>query len=240
MISPLPSTRISDHVYDYSVTREFTESQVGGRNLTEWGFSPVSTVGGNLMSRELFRDGSGNPVVLTLDTDQRLRLIYKYRVSFHPNTPQDVSIDISGIGVRTARFVLSRGSPTAWPLTRLMNRFARGENYNPPSTGMFFRVLTTRIALDPADESPDTQPIRFGLYFQPYVGGSRQRKSQPLTIAPADANVTWVGFSLGWYGGPDFVTSQHIARFVLNVGQEFTKASTHRLRIDEWTLTWGP
>jgi hypothetical protein len=90
--------------------REFTEAQVGGRNLTEWGFSPVGTPGNNLMCRELFRDGLGNPVVLTLATDQRLRLIYKHSFSYTPviGTAQDVSVNINGIGVKTAKLFLSR------------------------------------------------------------------------------------------------------------------------------------
>lgn len=239
--SRLGAARVSDHVYDYSVTREFTEAQVGGRNLTEWGFSPDSAAGNNLMCRELFRDGSGNPVVITLDTDQRLRLIYKYRVSFFPNTPQSVSINISGIGVRTAGFVLSRGDPSWWSILHLMNRFARGEAYNyTTSAGVLFRVLTSRIPLDPASTAWDNQSIRFALSFQAYTTGSRQRKSSPLMLGSGDANVTWVGFSLGWYEEPNSLRNQHIARFVLDMGQEFTKSDLYKLRIDEWTLTWGP
>jgi hypothetical protein len=96
---------------EYNIRRvyEFTEAQVGGLNLTEWGFSPVNIYNGPLMTRELFRDGSGNPVVLTLATDQRLRLIYRYKVTVSPTSPQDVSVNIGGDGpgIRTAKFLLT-------------------------------------------------------------------------------------------------------------------------------------
>jgi hypothetical protein len=96
---------------EYNIRRvlEFSEEQVGGLNLTEWGFSPVSSYNGPLMTRELFRDGSGNAVVLTLAEDQRLRLIYQYKVTVSPTSAQDVSVNIGGDGpgIRTAKFLLT-------------------------------------------------------------------------------------------------------------------------------------
>jgi hypothetical protein len=96
---------------EYNIRRvlEFSEAQVGGLNLTEWGFSPVSSRNGPLMTRELFRDGSGNPIVLTLAADQRLRLIYRYKVTVSPTSPQNVSVNIGGDGpgIRTAKFLLT-------------------------------------------------------------------------------------------------------------------------------------
>ena len=96
---------------EYNIRRvlEFSESQVGGLNLTEWGFSPVSSYNGPLMTRELFRDGLGNPIVLTLDTNQRLRLIYRYKITLSPTSAQNVSVNIGGDGpgIRTAKFLLT-------------------------------------------------------------------------------------------------------------------------------------
>jgi hypothetical protein len=82
---------------------------VGGLNLTEWGFSPVSSYNGPLMTRELFQRRLGNPIVLTLATDQRLRLIYRYKVTVSPTSPQNVSVNIGGDGpgIRTAKFLLT-------------------------------------------------------------------------------------------------------------------------------------
>lgn len=232
--SLLPHALVSDHVYDISATIEFPETKVGGRNLTEWGFSPVSTPGNNLMVRELFRDGSSNPVVLTLATDQRLRLIYKYRVSFLPNTAQDVSININGLGVKTGRFILVRGVyPDFYNLLEMMREFMAGVSVK-------FRVLSTFLLLNPSDASSYNDPHSFSISYQTYTSGSRTRKTQPLTIPNTAANVTWATFGLGQYFGPDNVNNQVIARFVFNSGQEFTKNDQYKITIGEWVLTWGP
>ncbi len=100
-------TRVANGVYEQTVVREFLETEVGNQNLTEWGFSPVGTAGANLMSRELFRDGNGNPIVISPASDQRLRLIYKTRITLSPVVPVPVSIDISGIGIRSGLAVLT-------------------------------------------------------------------------------------------------------------------------------------
>jgi len=141
----------------FTRVREFTEAQVGGRNLTEWGYSPTGTVGNNLMCRELFRDGLGNPVVLTLATDQRLRLIYKYSFSYTPaiGTAQDVSVNINGIGVRTAKLFLSRyhwNGVTLLEHIYLLDEWSRGYGYD-----LYHAVLSGAVPPDP-DASP------FGKY----------------------------------------------------------------------------
>ena len=224
---------VSDHVYDVSATIEFPESKVGGKNLTEWGFSPVSSAGNNLMCRELFRDGSGNPVVLTLASDQRLRLIYKYRISFLPNTPQDVSIDINGIGVRTGKFVLVRGYSGFYDVLSMMRDFLLG-------SAVKFRVISAFAPLNPSDRTSYQGTDNFSVSYQPYVAGSRTRKTQPITIPNTGANITWATFGLGHFSGGGAEENQIIARFVFNSGQEFTKSDLYKLTIGEWTLTWGP
>lgn len=230
----LPHALVSDHVYDISATIEFPETKVGGRNLTEWGFSPVSTPGNNLMVRELFRDGSGNPVVLTLDTDQRLRLIYKYRVSFSPNTAQDVSININGLGVKTGRFILVRGEyPNFYHLLQMMGEFMTGVSVQ-------FRVLSAFLPLSPSDTSGYNGTQNFSISYQTYTSGSRTRKTQPLTIPNTEANIAWATFGLGRYVSENNVNNQVIARFVFNSGQEFTKNDLYKITIGEWVLTWGP
>jgi len=229
----LPRAMVSDHVYDISATIEFPETKVGGRNLTEWGFSPVSTPGNNLMVRELFRDSSSNPVVLTLATDQRLRLIYKYRVSFFPNTAQDVSININGLGVKTGRFILARGYPNLYHLLQMMGEFMTGVSVQ-------FRVLSAFLPLDPSDTSYYNGTQNFSISYQTYTSGSRTRKTQPLTIPNTAANITWATFGLGQYFGTNSVGNQVIARFVFNSGQEFTKNDLYKITIGEWVLTWGP
>ncbi|MBW6395835.1 hypothetical protein KZX47_11840 [Thermus sp. SYSU G05001] len=240
---------VQDGVYEITRIREFSEAEVGNRNLTEWGFSPSGTAGNNLMSRELFRDGNGNPIVITPASDQRLRLIYKIRISTGPTTPQTVSIDIAGIGVRTGLFVINRSTDPnygyqMWYDTRadlgLIHHFARADTglsvYNRPMrvrvtpsyTGFFFL----------GSQGWGSLSQWYYCQFQAYTAGSRLRRTQSVTYAPGDFNDTLVGFAL-WLpaGGGGYLAN---ALMVLNTEQEFTKTNLYRLTIGEWTLTWGP
>ncbi len=230
---------MSDGVVDFSVTREFTETQVGGRNLTEWGFAPAQTPTSNLMCRELFRDGSGNPVVLTLDTDQRLRLIYKWRVTVGPVVAQDASINISGIGVRTGKLFLRKRVPVNnFPWNLFGDDFGDIAAIHGIMVGStsYYRghvLHNANILPDYNDTATYTPAGPFKAFaFQSYVSGSRQRKTQPVTWLPNEANITIRLIGIG--------SDVHPIGVKLNSGQEFTKTNLYKLRIDEWTLTWGP
>lgn len=232
-------SRVADGVVDFSVTREFTEAQVGGRNLTEWGFAPAQTPTGNLMSRELFRDGSGNPVVLTLASDQRLRLIYKWRVTVGPVVAQDVSIDISGVGVRTGKLFLRKYVPTnAFPWNTFGSYFGdvaalHGIMVADASYYKGHVLHSANILPDYNDTAAYSSGGAYKAFaYQSYVNGSRQRKTQPVTWSSSEANMTirLIGIGNDWY--PMGVK--------LNTGQEFTKTDLYKLTINEWTVTWGP
>jgi hypothetical protein len=120
-------TRISDGVYRVNVVREFLESEIEGRNITQWGFSPVGTSGNNLVVAEFFRDGEGNPVVITPESDQRLRLIYTYQFSIGPVEAVPSSIDITGLGTFLGKYVLTISQGGGWAtLTPILTLFYYG------------------------------------------------------------------------------------------------------------------
>jgi hypothetical protein len=231
-------TRIADGVADILAAREFTEAQVGGQNLTEWGFSPAGAAGPNLMCRELFRDGSNNPVVLTLASDQHLRLLYKMRITVGPVTPQNASINISGIGVLTGKVVM-RKVEDSWGDQFLdintTDRFAKQADISGGTGGG--NVIIGESGINPSTYYNDTNVwwgnIAKGIGYQAYVANSRQRKSQPVLWNPSEANITIYGGGLGIWAKPAV-----ILRF--DPGQEFTKTNLYKLQFGEWTLTWGP
>ncbi|WP_206202037.1 hypothetical protein [Thermus caldilimi] len=235
-------TRVSDGAYEIRVVREFTEAEVGNTNLTEWGFSPVSTSGNNLMSRELFRDGNGNPVVITPASDQRLRLIYKILVSITPVTATAHSITIDGIGTRTGFVCVSRGGlcdGTA-DLTTVDN-FARGNGAWPYPVRMalfsgasFVPEYTTYMSLHTGSSSVAAKNVSA---FVPYTPGSRTRLIPAMTWGSNEANFTIRGAVLGVPCDPYIIPSFYV---VFSDGQEFTKTNLYKLTIGEWTLTWGP
>jgi len=252
---------------EYNIRRvyEFTEAQVGGLNLTEWGFSPVNTYNGPLMTRELFRDGLGNPVVLTLATDQRLRLIYRYKVTVLPTSPQDVSVNIGGDGpgIRTAKFVLTGMFGTIDPLNAyftvnyfgislsssdstyrqrrgdllVADALARG-GYTGGLGAVGFSSNAAPLAYIHTIEISTTNNPNKGLSYEPASGRSR-RASVLLQTTEHVITIRSVILNGNLYTNSHTRTSP-TANLVFNAGQEFAKDNLHKLLIAYWQVNWGP
>jgi len=246
-------TRIADGVADILAAREFTEAEVGGLNLTEWGFGPrPAGTDARLAVRELFRDGNGNPIVLTLATDQRLRLLYKMRLTVGPVVPQAVSINISGIGVRTGKLVMRKNASGNFdPFTRwrepqtsdpsyaadfgdiaTLDGFVRQSNFG--GSGHAIHAVS---GVDPATYYNSTAMFNSNfsktIAYQSYVNNSRQRLTQPVVWLSSEANTTIYGIGIGYYWYPSPLV-------LFDSGQQFTKTNLYKLQIDEWSLSWGP
>ncbi len=254
---------VSDGVYDIRRVKEFTEAQVGAKNLTEWGFSPVSSAGNNLFCRELFRDGSNNPITLTLASDQRLRLIYKMRVTIGPTTVQAVTVNIGGEGPgnRTAQFIVTNrmggltggGSLDSNPIyggitfpvdsntgdLQCAHCMIKGVN----GDGGENRTVRFKIAAS-SDTAPLTyghtssyispiDPGHLGLTYGSVSGRSRQGWFEAST---AQMNGTIKSVVLGVNNNFDLATPT--INLVFDSGQEFTKANTHKLLIANYQITW--
>jgi hypothetical protein len=244
---------------EYNIRRvfEFTEAQVGGLNLTEWGFSPVNTRNGPLMTRELFRDGSGNPIVLTLATDQRLRLIYRYKVTVSPTSPQGVSVNIGGDGpgIRTAKFLLtgrigcvatpyfgvSISSDSSYAARRgdliIVDVLARAGRHGGVGTAGVSGNAAPLTYIHSTSRLATADPNKNLSYSAP-AGRSRtasilfQNTEANITIKSVILNSNMCS-SLNTDTGPG-------GNLVFDGGQEFTKDNLHKLLIAYWQVTWGP
>ena len=227
---------------DIVAVREFSEAQVGGKNLTEWGFSPASSAGGNLICRELFRDGLGNPVVLTLDTDQRLRLIYKLRFNYTPaiGTAQDVSININNLGTKTGKFFFSKYRVSFindLGHIYLLDQLAGWYVGNPTTWGLFNSVVdvATTPSATAAAGNFGQNGTNIGNLGTKLI--TRGRKINPRTFLNTEANITWYGIKL-FRAIADVIEGQAVLAF--DSGQQFTKSDLYKLTVGEWTLIWGP
>ena len=246
---------------EYNIRRvfEFTEAQVGGLNLTEWGFSPVSSRNGPLMTRELFRDGSGNPVVLTLAADQRLRLIYRYKVTVSPTSVQNVSVNIGGDGpgVRTAKFTLTGHfaifiTPTFYAGIYLTN----SSGYNRRRGDLlvldaFARAAThTGLGLGMVGIVTEAVPLEYDYGFFPvysdsfakrlsYEGPVGRSRRASVLLAASDYPITIKSVFVSGYvdRAVDLVPTCNL---VFDDGQEFAKDNLHKLLIAYWQIIWGP
>ncbi|MBO1438345.1 hypothetical protein [Meiothermus sp. CFH 77666] len=230
------TTEVSTGVWEITRYRQFTAAQVGGQNLTEWGFSGSGTAGNNLMSRELFRDGSNNPVTLTLDSDQQLRLIYKVRVTVGPTTPQTASMNITGIGNRTGQFVLQQRIITgahgynANPVQGLSS-FARAAN--PPKWIYGFQ----RRTLGYGDAFWDiNNMVDFAGAYEAYTANSQNRKMSPAVRSVTEVNGTIVG--IGMNENHAITGPYPRMYFQFDVGQEITKDNLHELTIAGFEISW--
>lgn len=232
------TTEVSTGVWEITRYRQFTAAQVGGQNLTEWGFSGSGTAGNNLMSRELFRDGSNNPVTLTLDADQQLRLIYKVRVTVGPTTPQAASINIAGIGNRTGTFVLTRGTAGTQVFANIVNflsAMARGShafifhNYSGSAVSPlgYASNIPNLNNLDTVQKTPG---------FQGYTPNSQQRTMNAALYTTAQANALWRGFGLSETS--NFSQLSPRLYFQFDNGQEFTKSNLYELSISGFRVSW--
>jgi hypothetical protein len=246
--------------YDIFRAVEFTETQVGGLNLTEWGFSPLNTYNGRLMTRELFRDGLGNPIVLTLASDQRLRLFYRYKVTVSPTSPQNVSINIGGDGpgVRTAKFLLTGMFSTytsggyghtsvnyyginisaSDPATRqrrgdllVVDTLARGGIMGGLGRAGVTSVAAPLTYIHTQDQI-NTNASKDLSYTAP---SGRSRQASILLGAP-EALITIKSVILNGNAAQTYPCPT--GNLVLDDG--FTKDNLHKLLIAYWQVTWGP
>lgn len=258
----------SPGVYQVVRRKEFTEAQVGGLNLTEWGMSmgdsnanaPISTILNRLMTRELFRDGNGNPIVLTPDTDQRLRLIYTHEVIVGPFPAVPVSVNIQGIGTRTGQFGLTgrfyRSTVVAnfaginWDTgprggILLAHMFANGTTSIPgieAGTNIYRYVSPSNQAL-PLTWNPNVNAISgttppYRKYPTDGEASNRQRQSSIIFNAN-EFNQVIRSVSMTTHS-ESAAAGAPTLNLVLDDGQEITKENTHKLLIAFWQITWGP
>ncbi|MFC6919735.1 hypothetical protein [Meiothermus taiwanensis] len=252
---------------EYNIRRvfEFTEAQVGGLNLTEWGFSPVNTYNGPLMTRELFRDGLGNPIVLTLDTDRRLRLIYRYKVTVSPTSAQDVSVNIGGDGpgIRTAKFlptgmfstldslnthpnvnyfgILLSSANSTYRQRRgdivVVDALARGGSIAGVGSVGFSSNAAPLTYIHTTNKFTTNSPNKALSYSSP--SGSSRQASVLLQTTEHVITIKSVILNGNLYTNSSAEACPTI-NLVFDNGQEFTKDNLHKLLIAYWQITWQP
>lgn len=94
------------------VTREFLEANANG-NLTEFGVFNASTAG-TMLARQLFKDGVGNPTTIVKTVNERLRLIYEFRI--YPPTVDQAGgpINISGTNYNYTSRACNINNAVSW------------------------------------------------------------------------------------------------------------------------------
>lgn len=177
------STTAAGNGWLYWYTRTtwvFTEAEANG-NLTELG-GFLSSSGGTMVFRQLFRDALGTPVVVTKTASDQLRIIYEFR-HYLPATVSGAALTIGGVEYQ----VDSRPSSASQQVT-----------WAPALTS--FGAWSTNPALIRAWENPWTGGITAGwpsgasalasaLTHAAYVAGSLVRETE-VRWEPGVANYT--------------------------------------------------
>jgi len=242
-------TRVSPGVYNVRRVRQFTAAQVGNQNLTHWGFSGSATPGNNLMCLEQFKDGSGNPITLTPDADQQLRLIYISRITVGPVVATPGSINIVNIGNRTGQFVALGdggypGSPAIgyFPqsdigmLDRIASGGTLGGSGNAGVWGFWLRPNTFTPAYGTNTSERGTGFLKTPT-IAAYTPGSKQRLINELIFTANEANFTIRSMGFAWHT-PYAGDYGYAFGFVFDSGQEFTKTNLNELRLTGWGVSW--
>jgi hypothetical protein len=215
-------TRFSNGVYDIKRVRQFTVAQVGSQNLTEWGFAPLGS--GNLAVRELFRN-SGTPITITLTATQTLRIVYVTRVNLLPVIAQNVSVNIAGVGNRSAKLFLL-GANDFYTVNSLIKGDAG------------FGILDNTVAIDYASGFfMGNNPRLNGQFASAYIANSKTRAFGNISYSAPSFTGTVFGF--GCRSNSNANAAEHFGLLCqFDTGQEFIKAGTHSLEVAPFGVTW--
>ncbi|HJX74915.1 MAG TPA: hypothetical protein VJ247_01080 [Gaiella sp.] len=96
------------------VAREFSETQSNG-NLTEFGLFDASTAG-TMFVRQLFRDEVGNPTTIVKTSDDKLRVIYEFRL-YPPTVDAAGVVTINAVNYNWTSRICNGALDTAWGVT---------------------------------------------------------------------------------------------------------------------------
>jgi hypothetical protein len=247
--------RPSNGVYELVKSIEF-DFAVGNGNLTEWGFSYASAAGGNLFNRELFRDGYGDPEVITKTTEYKLRLIYTLEITLSPVVWTAASFVITGVGTVNGNYMLVGGEMSLTvtfvaPDLRLFSTLARGVlgTYGGPTN----RASTGSLRAFDSDQSGTTYLSHItggsnvdlaGAILEArdaYTPGSFERTGGAWQFLTSNANYDPIR-ALGITGIANLSFSPYAYQgymFDFALASEFTKDDEHVLTIGVPTVTWG-
>jgi hypothetical protein len=189
------TSEVSPGLYRHTRVRTFDYAQANG-NLTEYGASEAGS--GTLRTRELFRDGLNNPVVIVKTSAERLVITYHLEVKFLPIVATaTTSITITGLGTRNCTHMFTGN-----------NVENREETYFHST---FNGVMFANVALGMTRNSYDGNYGDAGANL-PYATGSFFRDVEgQLDPGTADYNVTGIG--LGYWDGLSFFRRSYICKF---------------------------
>lgn len=233
------TTRVANGVHERIWEREF-DFGVGNGNLTEFGFG--YGVSSDMLVRELFRDGGGNPVTLTKTADYKLRIKYTLSVALTPVTLTSHSFPITGIGLINGQHTWIGSTFSDFADSSLFSSVARGQAGPWSSTGNAWCSLSTvsSISYTSNINRHNTNTPGGGVNTSSaYTPGSHQR-SISMTIPTSGDNIAANSIVVGTGDNLTDANRRVGWGFLIDSNDRFTKDSLHTLSLDEvLTVAWG-
>lgn len=233
-------TRTADGVYERSYNYEFGYAEANG-NLTEWGGATDDI--GNQFSRELFRDGSDNPITVTKTSDELLRITYIIEIQLTPVTTTAGSIVVNNLGTLNGvhTFMGEEGGLDYNTVDKFIQGI-EGSDYAVPFAhrdSNFIQLLNYSGGID-LNDNGYTGALDDSKVYKAYVSGSHE-KLQDWIIPTGQANYKIASFAfcerrlsynqaypdnVGWI-------------FVIDEADRPTKNSLHRLELYDFKMSWA-
>ena len=178
----------TDPFYSYKIVAyEFSEGSATG-NISEVAIGPSS---GNVFSRSLVKDGSGNPTTVTVLSDEILRVVYEVRL-YIPKDDVTGTVDVNGTSHSWTSRAMSISDNSYWNTsifsstgTQLEPRTDTSGNWSATMYGGAIGIVTSR-------PSGTSQRFSGASSVDPYVDGSFET-SATYIASPDDDSVTEIG-----------------------------------------------
>lgn len=224
---------------EYQVTRVITLE--GNQNLTEYGFS--STSGGSLNIRELFRDGEGDPITISITAGKKIRVDHKLIVTL-PWGAQSQSFDILeydiGDNLIATHSMTADCTFVAVDANNRTKLFMLALPYEHLSGGTLRKqmgVFTSAPSTSPTTSAAPTDHTN-NVTIAAYTPGSH-KLTMSSVFTEAQANGTLYGYvcKIASSSGQNDHDDQGY-RVVFNTPATFTKADTHTLELAV-ELSWA-
>jgi hypothetical protein len=200
------------NVWRASSTIRRMVTMTANRNITEYGFAHDPTPTNELGIRELFRDGGGVPVTITVPNGKSLRVDHTLTVEIpapaagNAATINVEEYDISDVLAATIPYDVTYGgvlqANDAENLAMVFTAWNPASVQSPGTTlGLF--ALTSNLAYSRTPTlavAPTTGDSYGTLALASYVPASLTRRKR-VTLNAATAVINWRGFLIGAHGG---------------------------------------
>ena len=226
--------------FSRAITRGLT--MTADRNLTEFGLTSFTTVGGGPLNiRELFRDGVGTPVTISLLNGKTIRIDHTLHCEF-PRPDNWVTGTVTVEEYDAVNALISTDTVNVYYVPASAGGSAAiwlKDMWNPTLSSSLTGAsgIHTRLA------TPDLDSNHFpGLVISPrrelsitsYTAGTYQRLKR-ATLLESDSNGTWVGFMCS-FSGADGRNATVAVNF--EAPFEFVKDDTKTARVGFYS-TWA-